>query len=97
MASVARLVGMELREYTKDNQKKQFCGLHLVYLDGSVSDVMGSKVEETSCPRNVDPNDLEIGTLYQLDYDIFKMRGQNVARLSGLYPIHEDPAVPAKK
>ena len=32
MAYVARLVGMELRAYEKDGQKRQFCGLHLMYL-----------------------------------------------------------------
>ena len=96
MASVARLVGMELRQYEKDGQKRQFCGLHLVYLEGSNEDVMGSKVEETSCPRNVDPNSLEIGGLYELDYEIYKMRGQTMARLSNLIPVHEDPAIPDK-
>lgn len=89
MANVARLVGMELREYEKDGQKKQFCGLHLMYLPDSVSEVMGSKVEETSCPRTVDPNKLEIGTLYELDYEIYKMRGQTMARLSNLIPVAE--------
>ncbi len=61
---VARLVGMELREYEKDGQKRRYCGLHLMYVEGSVDDVMGSKVEVVSCPRNVDPNKLEVGHLY---------------------------------
>ena len=87
MANEARLVGMELRQYEKDGEKKQFCGLHLEYLPDSVQDVMGSKVEETSCPRKVDPNGLEIGQLYELEYEIYKMRGQTMARLSGLMPV----------
>lgn len=66
MADVARLVGMEVREYEKDGQKKQFCGLHLVYVEGSFDEVIGSRVEETSCPRSVDPNSLEVGQLYEL-------------------------------
>ena len=38
MASeVARLVGMELREYEKDGNKRQFCGLHLVHVDAVVN------------------------------------------------------------
>ena len=45
MADVARLVGMEVREYEKDGQKKQFCGLHLVYVEGAFEEVLGSRVE----------------------------------------------------
>lgn len=97
MANVARLVGMELREYEKDGQKRQFCGLHLMYLEGVAPDVMGSKVEETSCPRSVDPNVLEIGRLYELGYEIYKMKGQTMARLIELTPIHEDVPVKAEK
>lgn len=66
MADVARLVGMELRNYEKDGQKKQFCGLHLMYLEGSFEEVLGSRVEETSCPRGIDPSTLEVGQLYEL-------------------------------
>ena len=80
MANVARLVGMELRQYEKDGEKKQ-------YLPDSVQDVMGSKVEETSCPRKVNPDSLEIGQLYELEYEIYKMRGQTMARLAGLNPV----------
>mgnify|MGYP000353114350 CR=1 FL=1 len=93
MASeVARLVGMELREYEKDGKKRQFCGLHLVHVEDTVPDVMGCKVEEVSCPREVDPNDLEIGKLYELGYNIYTMRGQKMARLSALYPVEDAPA-----
>lgn len=94
MANVARLVGMELREYEKDGQKRQFCGLHLMYLEDSQPEIIGCKVEEVPCPRSVTPNDLEIGTLYELGYDIYKMKGQTMARLNELTPVHED--VPAK-
>lgn len=90
MANVARLVGMELREYEKDGQKRQFCGLHLMYLEGSQPDVMGCKVEEASCPRSIDPNTLEVGALYEMEYEIYKMKGQTMARLGGLTPIYED-------
>lgn len=84
MAYVARLVGMEVREYEKDGQKKQFCGLHLVYVEGSFDEVIGSRVEETSCPRSVDPNSLEVGQLYKLGYEHYKMKGQLCARLKTL-------------
>ena len=49
--------------------------------------MMGSKVEETSCPRKVNPDSLEIGQLYELEYEIYKMRGQTMARLAGLNPV----------
>lgn len=87
MAEVARLVGMELREYEKDGQQKQFCGLHLVYVEGSSEDVIGSRVEVTSCPRGIDPNTLKVGQLYELGYDHYRMKGQLCARLKTLAPV----------
>ena len=52
MVEVARLVGIEKRSYRgQDGQEKFFCGLHLLYLEGSVNGVQGSKVESVSCPR----------------------------------------------
>lgn len=87
MADVARLVGMEVRECEKDGQKRQFCGLHLMYLEGAYDEVLGCKVEETSCPRSVDPNALEVGRLYELGYEHYKMKGQLCARLKTLEPV----------
>ncbi len=84
---VARLVGMEIRDYEKDGQKRRYCGLHLVYIEDSSGDVIGSRVEVVSCPRSVDPNKLEVGHLYQLQYDLFNMKGQKMARLKGLDPV----------
>lgn len=97
MVEVARLVGMELRSYEKDGQKKQFCGLHLVYVENSVNDVIGSKVESVTCPRNVNPDMLVIGHLYQLDYEIFSIKGEKRARLSDLLPVEEGEAAGAGK
>lgn len=88
MAEVARLVGMELRKYEKDGQTKQFCGLHLMHLENEEDgEMLGSRVQEISCPRNVDPNALEVGHLYELKYEHFKMKGQLMARISGLDPV----------
>ena len=87
MADVARLVGMELREYEKDGQKRQFCGLHLMYLENTDESVIGSRVEAVSCPRGVDPNKLEVGHLYELGYEHYKMKGQLMARLKTLDPV----------
>lgn len=87
MVEVARLVGMVLRDYEKDGQKRQFCELHLVHVEDSVSEVMGSKVEAVSCPRGVNPNRLEIGNLYQLDYEHYSFKGQKMARLINLLPV----------
>jgi len=84
---VARLVGMELREYEKDGQQRRYCGLHLVYVEGSVSDVIGSKVEAVSCPRDVDPETLEVGHLYELQYELYTIKGQKMARLRDLQPV----------
>ncbi len=87
MEQVARLVGMELRDYVKDGQKRRYCGLHLMYVEGSVSDVVGSKVEVVSCPRDVDPNELEVGYLYELQYELYTIKGQKMARLKDLEPV----------
>lgn len=94
MAEVARLVGMELRDYVKDGQKKRYCGLYLMYLEDSVQDVVGSKVESMSCPRDVDPNKLELGKLYELCYMIYEVKGQKMARLNDLLLVHEGPVTP---
>lgn len=84
---VARLVGIALREYEKDGQKKQYCGLHLVYVEGSDSEVLGSKVEVASCPKDVDPNKLEVGHLYQLQYELRNTKNGKMAYLRALEPV----------
>lgn len=89
MAEVARLVGKEVREYEKDGRKRQYCGLHMMYLENTVSGVQGSKVESVSCPRDVDPGFLRVGSLYQLEYEIYTMKGQRMARLCNLLPVDE--------
>jgi len=89
MNEVARLVGLEIREYMKEGQKKRFCGLHLVYLENASGDVIGSKVENVSCPRDVDPNKLEVGKLYELIYELYEMKGQKMARLKNLAMVEE--------
>ena len=82
MAVVAKLVGMERREYTgQDGKRRQFCGLHLVHLEGSSRDVEGSKVEMVSCPRAIDPDKLVLGMAYQLDYEIYDTKNGKAARL----------------
>ncbi len=90
MAEVARLVGMELRKYVKDGQERQYCGLHLVHVENEDDgEMFGCRVEEVSCPRNVNPDTLDVGHLYELRYDHYKMKGQLMARLSGLDPVFE--------
>ncbi len=84
---VARLVGMELRDYEKDGKQRQYCGLHLMYVEGSVRDVVGSKVEVVTCPRDVDPKLLEVGHLYELNYELYTIKGQKMARLTDLEPV----------
>ena len=89
MSEVARLVGMERRSYQKDGQSRQYCGLHLMYVENSVEGVSGSKVECLSCPRDVDPNRLKVGVLYDLKYSLFNTANGKMARLSGLEPVEE--------
>ena len=89
MSEVARLVGMERRSYEKDGQPRQYCGLHLMYVENSVEGVRGSKVECLSCPREVDPNRLKVGALYDLKYSLFNTGKGKMARLSGLEPVEE--------
>ena len=87
MSEVARLVGLEQRSYQKDGQKRQFCGLHLVYVEDSTEGVTGSKAECLSCPQAVDPKRLEVGALYELQYSMFNTRNGKMARLTGLDPV----------
>ena len=89
MSEVARLVGMERRSYEKDGQTRQYCGLHLMYVEGSVDGVKGSKVESVSCPREVDPNRLKVGAMYELQYSFYSSRNGKMARLSGLDLVDE--------
>lgn len=84
MAEVARLVGMEERDYMKDGQKRHYCGLHLVHVEDTVDDVLGSKVEVISCPQSVDPSKLKFGQLYELIYTIYQTKTGKGARLSGI-------------
>lgn len=87
---VARLMGLEQREYTgQDGRQRSFCGLHLCYVEGAVSDVEGSKCENVSCPREVNPKYLQIGGLYQLEYELYQTKSGKAARLVGLEPVEE--------
>ena len=49
--------------------------------------MLGSRVEETSCPRGIDPGTLEVGQLYELGYEHYKMKGQLCAGLKTLDPV----------
>lgn len=89
MAQVVRLMGIELREYEKDGQKKQFAGLHVCYVEDSIESVLGSKCENFSCPRGVNPGTLELGKLYELDYEIYDTKNGKAARLVGMIPVAE--------
>lgn len=88
MDEVAKLVGMEVREYTgQDGRPRRFCGLHLVHLEGSVDGVRGCKVEAISCPPKVDHLLLEIGTTYMLKYMTYDTKQGKMARLVDLLPV----------
>lgn len=88
MAEVAKLMGMERRSYTgRDGKQREFCGLHLCHVEGTVRDIKGCKCENMSCPRDVDPSDLEIGQTYELIYEIYETKDGKGARLAGLEPV----------
>lgn len=88
MAEVAKLVGMEVRDYMgQDGRQRQFCGLHLVHVEDTVRSVKGSKVESVSCPRDVDPRMLELGTTYKLEYEMYDTKNGKAARLVDLLPV----------
>ena len=89
MAQVARLVGMEVREYKKDGKDKVFCELSLLYPEGMFDDVIGQKAEIVTCPLQVGYDTLEIDKLYELDYEIYKFKGETRARLQNLIPVEE--------
>ena len=101
MSEVARLVGMEQRSYEKDGKQREYCGLHLMYVENSVEGVRGSKVENSvegvrgskvevlSCPQRVDPRHLKVGALYELGYSFFQTRQGKMARLSDLQVVEE--------
>lgn len=89
MSEVAKLVGKEVRSYEKDGEQKHFVGLHLVHLEGTVSDVEGCKVESVSCPRDVDHRLLEVGTTYELVYSFYDTRQGKMARLVDLKVVDE--------
>lgn len=89
MSEVARLVGMERRSYEKDGKQREYCGLHLMYVENSVEGVRGSKVEVLSCPQRVDPERLKMGALYELGYTMFNTKAGKMARLTDLQPVEE--------
>lgn len=70
MEEAARLVGMEVRDFTgQDGRQRQYCGLHLVHVEDSVRRVKGCKVEVMSCPQEIDPRKLKLGMMYQTEYE----------------------------
>ena len=88
MAEVAKLVGIEVRDFTgQDGRQRQYCGLHLVHVEGSSRRVNGCKVEAVTCPHEVNPRSLKMGTLYQLEYETFDTKNGKQARLVDLLPV----------
>ena len=88
MSEVAKLVGIERREYMgSDGRQKEFCGLHLMHLEDTVRDVKGCKCENVSCPRELDSRELVLGQTYELLYEIFQTKTGKGARLVGLDPV----------
>ena len=49
--------------------------------------VNGCKVESVSCPQEINPKKLQLGTLYQLEYETFDTKNGKQARLVDLLPV----------
>lgn len=76
MTEVAKLVGMEKRDYKgKDGEMRHYCGLHLCHVEGTVYGVEGCSVETISCPPKIEEL-LEIGKTYELIYGIFRAKNE---------------------
>lgn len=85
MSEVAKLVGLEVRDYVdREGKARHYCGLHLCHLEGTVRDVQGCKVEAVSCPQGVEDRLLEVGKTYELVYEHFDSRNGKMARLADL-------------
>jgi len=91
MNEVVRLLGVEKRSYTdKDSgQPRTFCGLHVVYELVEQEIFAGKRVDSFSCPHNVNPDNLEVGKCYELEWAHFKTRTGTGARIDGLNPVDE--------
>lgn len=88
MSELAKLVGIEQRSYTgTDGRPREFCGLHLMHLEGTCREVKGCKCESVSCPRDVDPKSLVIGATYELQYEIYQTKNGKGARLCDLLEV----------
>lgn len=88
MAEVAKLVGIEVREYTgQDGKQRRYQGLHLVHVEHTVRDVEGCKVEVVSCPRGVELRTLDLGKAYQMEYEMYDTKNGKMARLVDLLPV----------
>lgn len=76
MTEVAKLVGMECRDYTgRDGKERHYCGLHLCHVAGTVDGVEGCMVETISCPPKVEEL-LELGKTYELVYGTFRAKNE---------------------
>ncbi len=68
-SEVARLVGIEKREYVdREGKPRVAVDLHLCHVEGTVEGVEGCAVEVKGCPRDVEPQLLECGKIYELLY-----------------------------
>ncbi len=76
MSKVAKLVGIEARDYMKDGEQRHFCNLHFCHLEGTEVEVKGCKVQALRCPREVDDRKLKLGQTYELIYRTYHTKDQ---------------------
>lgn len=93
MAMIVKLVGIEARDYPdkKTGEMKHYCGLHVVHAQkGNGRNWSGYRVEQLTCPRDVDDRTLKLNAFYELEYQIQQTRSGTYARLVDLVEVGPD-------
>lgn len=87
---VNQLVGIEKRTYEQNGEVKTFCALHFVSAAGAVQGVDGSSVQSVACPREINPDSLQVGEWYEFGYTHYKTKSGLMARLVSLSAVEVD-------
>lgn len=87
MEEIVKLVGIEQVEWTDKStgEAKGFAKLHVMYEQGG-SITAGKKVAVISPPKGFDETSLRIGSLYELQYELFDGKYGKGAKLVGIVP-----------
>lgn len=85
---VITLLGIERRTYVDKStgELKSFVALHCM-TETETENVTGNAVQSFSCPKDVIPDSLVLGSSYELVYTHFRTKNGMGARISDLVPI----------